>query len=451
MFFFHQKKHRYMRRLRKIFFLFFIQFFVFHYHLLAQDSLLTADEAVKYAIEHNFGITISRNEIEIGKINNAWANAGAVPLVNATANKVVGVNNLQQKLNNGTVITKNGNTTQNFNAGIAVNWTVFDGLKMFATKRRLEELERNGEYAFKKNLNETVYNVISSYYNVVTINEQIKSTLEQIRLYRDRNDLAQRRLEIGTGAKYEVLEAQVDLNEQYSLLLSLQNSLALAKTSLNNLLGKIPDTSYNVVDTIMVKELPTIEAAQTKIEKQNPDVLLANSDLTVLFETKKEINAERLPVVTLNGFYNFARNKNGAGFTLLNQTYGPSGSVGVTIPLFSGTVVKKQLAVTDIQIRNQQITQAQIKNNIETLLTNAYINYNNSLKLVELEKSNLVLATENIYIANERYKKLNITSVELRQIQISYSDAKNRLYNALNQAKLAEAQVALLTGDIANL
>ena len=92
-----------MRRLRKIFFLFFIQFFVFHYHLLAQDSLLTADEAVKYAIEHNFGITISKNEIEIGKINNNWANAGAVPVVSATANKVVGVNNLQQKLSNGTV------------------------------------------------------------------------------------------------------------------------------------------------------------------------------------------------------------------------------------------------------------------------------------------------------------------------------------------------------------
>lgn len=440
-----------MRRFRKISLLFFTQIFIFHYHLLAQDNLLTADEAVKYAIEHNFGITISKNEIEIGQINNNWANAGAVPVVNATANKVVGVNNLQQKLNNGTVITKNGNTTQNFNAGIAVNWTVFDGLKMFATKRRLEELERNGEYAFKKNLNETVYNVISSYYNVVTLNEQIKSTLEQIKLYRDRNDLAQRRLEIGTGAKYEVLEAQVDLNEQYSLLLSLQNSLALAKTSLNNLMGKVPDTAYHVVDTITVKELPIMEDAQIKISKQNPDVLLANSDLIVLFETKKEINAARLPVVTLNGFYNFARNKNSAGFTLLNQTYGPSGSVGVAIPLFRGTIVKKQLSITDIQIRNQKITQEQIKNNIKTLLTNAYINYNNSLKLVELEKNNLVLATENIYIANERYKKLNITSVELRQIQISYSDAKNRLYNALNQAKLAEAQVALLTGDIVNL
>lgn len=440
-----------MKRLPDIYRIVLLQSMFFSQSLFAQDTLLTAEDAVKYAIEHNYQVTISRNNIEIGKINNNWANAGAIPVVSATANKVTGINNLQQKLSNGTVTNKNGTTTNNFNAGVAVNWHVFDGLKMFATKRRLEELERSGEYAFKKNLNETVYNVISSYYNVVTLNEQIKSTIEQISLYSDRYDLAQRRFEIGTGAKYEVIEAQVDLNEQNSILLSLQNSLAIAKTSLNNIIGKVPDTSYMVVDTIVVKELPAMADARDKIEKQNPDILLANSNLAILFETRKEINADRFPVVTLNGFYNFARNSNGAGFTLFNQTYGPSGSVGIAIPLFNGGLVKKEVAVTDIQIKNQSLTIEETKKNLQTSLVNAYINYNNSLKVVDLEKSNLVLAEENIVIANERYKKLNITSVELRQIQISYSDAKNRLYNALYQAKLAEAQVALLTGDIANL
>ena len=304
-----------MKRFSSIVLLFFVHFLVFNVQGFSQDTLLTAEDAVKYAIEHNYGITISKNNIDVGRINNNWANAGAIPVISATANKAIGVNNLQQKLSNGTVTNRNGSPTKNFNAGIAVNWRVFDGLQMFATKRRLEELERNGEYAFRKNLNETVYNVIASYYNVVSINEQVKSTLEQIGLYRDRNDLAQRRFEIGTGAKYEVLEAQVDLNEQNSILLSLQNSLAIAKTSLNNIMGKMPDTTYKVVDTITVKELPSVEESQNKIEKQNPDILLANSDLTVLFESRKELNAQRLPVVTLNGFYNFSRNSNGAGFT----------------------------------------------------------------------------------------------------------------------------------------
>jgi outer membrane protein len=328
---------------------------------------------------------------------------------------------------------------------------VFDGFKMFATKKKLEELERSGEYAFRKSLNETVYNVITSYYNIVTLNEQKKATLEQISLYTDRYNLARRRFEIGTGAKYEVLEAQVDLNEQRSNLLSLQNSIAIAKSSLNNLMGKNPDTSFSVIDTIMVLPLPAYSDVQNKINKQNPDVLLANSQLAVLAQEKKEVNAARLPSVELNGFYNFVRNRNGAGFTLLNQTYGPSGSVGITVPLFNGILVKKQLAISDIQIKNQQLAITQTKNDIQTSLTNAYINYNTALKAIDLEKNNLVLATENIVIATERYKKLNITSVELRQIQISYNDAKNRLYNALYQAKVAEATVALLAGDIANL
>jgi outer membrane protein TolC len=419
--------------------------------IFAQDSLLTPQDAVRLAVENNYDIIISKNNIEIGSINNNWANAGAIPRVSATANKVVGVNNLQQKLSNGTVTKKNGNTTQNFNAGIAVDWQIFDGFKMFATKKRLEELERNGEYVFRKNLNETVYNVISSYYNIVTLSEQLQATKEQIILYQDRYNLAQRRFEIGTGAKYEVLEAQVDLNEQQSALLSLQNSIALAKSSLNNLMGIQPDTMYKVIDTIKIEPLPGFSDVQQKIDNQNPDILLANSELAILAQTRKEVNAARLPSVSLGGFYNFARNSNGAGFTLFNQTYGPSGSVGVSIPLFNGILVKKQLAVTDIQIKNQNVAIEQTRNNVQTMLNNAYINYNNSLKAVELEKNNLKLASENIYIATERYRKLNITSVELRQIQISYNAVKNRLYNALYQAKIAEAQVALLSGDIANL
>ncbi len=409
---------------------------------------MTAQEAVKTAIENNYGVIISKNEIEIGSINNSWANTDAIPVVSATATKQVGVNNLQQKLSNGTVITKNGNSSQNLNAGIAVNWRIFDGLKMFATKKRLEELERNGEYAFRKNLNETVYNVISSYYNIVTLNEQKKATLEQISLYNDRYTLAERRYEIGTGAKYEVLQAQVDLNEQRSNLLSLENSIATAKASLLNLLGKKPDTSFNVVDTIMLEPLPAYADVQNKISKQNPDILLANSQLYILQQQKKEINANRLPSVNLNGYYNFSRSSSGAGFNLFNQTYGPSGSVGISVPLFAGIVVKKQMQISDIQIKDQQITIDQTNNNIQTELSNAYMNYNNALKSIELEKNNLVLAKENIMIATERYKRLNITSVELRQIQISYNDARNRLYNDSLPGKSSRSYCGIISREI---
>lgn len=438
-----------MRRFNKIWIAFLSVFFSFSAQ--AQENVLTIQEVIKQAIENNYGVIIRKNEIEIGNINNNWANAGATPTVSATVTQGIGMNNLEQHLSNGTVTKKNGNSTQNLNAGIAVNWRVFDGFKMFASKKILEEIEKMGEYNFRKSLNETLYNVISTYYNIVTLTERLQATQEQIGLYQDRFVLTQRKFEIGTGAKYEVLEAEVDLNEQKSLLLSLQNSIDIGKSTLNNLLGKSPSTSYQIIDTIIVQPLPSLLDAQQKIELQNPDFLLANSNLFVLMQNEKVINSQRLPSVDLNGFYNFARSKSNAGFTLLNQTYGPSGSIGLSIPIFNGGLIKKQLQVNEIQVKNQQLLIEQTKNDLQTALNNAYINYNHAIKAIELEKNNLIIAAQNILIATERYKKLNITSVELRQIQISYNDIKNRLYNASYQAKMAEASIALLMGDIVNL
>lgn len=450
MVFFHPKKQNCMRLFNKKYFVFIIGFFITP-SAFSQTELLTVQDAIRLSIENNYGIQIFKNEIEVGSINNNWANAGAIPVISATANKAVGLSNLDQKLNNGTVTQKKGSTTQNVNAGIAVNWRVFDGFKMFATKQKLEELEKRGEYVFRKNLNETVYNVVTSYYRIVTLHEQAEASAEQISLYSDRFQLAQRKFEIGTGAKYEVLEAEVDLNAQRSNLLSLENEIALAKSSLNNLMGRSPEMNYQVIDTIVVQSLPSLSEVHSKIELQNPDVMLANSDLAVLMQVKKEINSNRLPTVTLNGFYNFAKSRNSAGFTLFNQSYGPSGSIGVSVPLFNGGLVKKQVQIADIDIRNQEISIAETKNDIATALNNAFINFNNSLKAIELEKANLILATENINIAMERYRVLNITSIELRQIQINYNSVKNRLYNALLQAKVAEAGIALLMGEIENL
>lgn len=417
----------------------------------SQDSTLTIQEAIGLAIEHNFDVRFDRNQQEIAEINNNWAMAGALPQVSATASKSFGSNNLKQKLNNGTVTEKKGSTTEGLAAGIAVNWRVFDGFKMFATKNKLEELQRIGEYAFRKTLNETVYNVITQYYRIVTLNEQLDATHEQISLFEDRLNLSRIKYDIGTGAKYEMLEAEVDLNEQKSNLIQIQNSIKLAKSSLSALLGQNPDTAFHIADTILVMPLPPLGETLDKIELQNPDMQMANAGLNVLYQTKKEINAAILPYVTLNGFYNFNRSSNSAGFNLFNQTYGPSGNIGLSVPLFNGGVTRKQLQVADVNIRNQQISIQKMKNDLKEAVQSAYINYQSALSTIELETNNLKLASENIVIATERYKKLNITSVELRQIQLSYNSTQFRLFNALYQAKTAEAMIALLTGDISAL
>jgi outer membrane protein TolC len=427
---------------------FILQLLLLPFICMAQSTTLTLEEAVKIAIENNYGVVISKNQIEIGKLNNTWGNAGALPVISATGNKTLATNNIQQKLSNGTNINTNGASVNNMNAGLAVSWRFFDGMKMFATKKRLEELQKMGELNFRKMVNETAYDVIVTYYLIVSLKEQTKATNDMIDLYKERLKIADARFTIGTGNKPDVLQAQVDLNEQQSSLLRIDNNINISKTNLNTILARDPAIAFETADSFLLSAPPDFLTLQQKITQQNPDMMLAQSNLAVLMQSKKELYSLGLPSATLNTNYNFIRNKSAAGFTLLNQTYGPSASIGISIPIFNGGVAKQQLKVADINIKNQTIANEQLKNQLLGTFTNAYLNYNNGLKLAEMEQKNLLLVKENNFINIERFKKFSITSVELRQGQIYYTDAQARLINAQYQAKIAEAEMLLLAGEI---
>lgn len=414
-------------------------------------SKLTIDEAIKIAVEKNFDVEIERNAQEIGAINNNWGTAGLLPTINATSTLGIASNNLEQKLTNGTTIKRNGAILRNINAGLAVSWRVFDGMRMFATKRRLEELEKIGELSFRSQVNTTVFNVIAAYYQIVQLNQQKKALQATIKFFEERKQIAESRFTIGTAPKTDFLQAEVDLNQQKGNLLAVENSIRIAKADFNNLLARKPETVFEVMDVIEPDAGLTFAALVTKSQNDNYDLLLAQSNLSVLVQQKREIISQRLPSVTLNGNFNLSQSRNDAGFTLFNRNLGPNGNIGVAIPIFQGGNIKRQEQVADINIKNQQVIIDRLKNQVYTNLLNAYSNFQNALNLVKLEKNTLALIEENNVISTERFRKLAITSLELRQVQIDYINGQTRYINSLYMAKLAEAEMKLLAGDLSKL
>ena len=423
-----------------------ILFIVFTTYSHAQT--ITLPQAIQVAIQNNYDILISKNEGSIGTLNNTWGNAGALPTINSTVNKSFGSNSIQQELTNGTSIKRDGAAVNNLNAAVLASWRFFDGYKMFATKKRLETLEKIGQTNFTKQVNETIYNTTIAYYTIVQLQQQAIAIQQAILLNEERLKIAYTKFKIGSTAKTDVLQAQVDLNEQQAILVSTENSIANAKINFNTILAKEANSKVIITDTFKINAPIQIETLQQKIAQQNPDVLLASSNLMVLLQTKKEINAQRLPTATLSSNYNFARNKSEAGFTLLNQNYGPTAAIGIAMPIFNGGNIKQQLKVADIHISNQQIAINQIKNDLQAALNTAINNYNNGNTLAVMEQKNLLLIAENNIINMERFKQFSITSIELRQGQLNYTAAKTRLLNAQYQSTIALAQIQLLCGEI---
>jgi outer membrane protein len=416
--------------------------------LYGQSSDISLDQAIKKAIIYNYDINIVKNEAEIDKVNNSWTNAGAYPVIFANITPYIALNNLKQKLNNGTETNTSNALLQTVNASVEINWNVLNGFKLYTTKKRLETIQTIGEIELKTQINQTAYDVIVAYHDILRLQKQLITLREQIGVADERVTIAKKRFDVGNTGKSDYLQAQLDNNEFKSSALSIENNIRNAQAQLNNLMGSDPLLVINPTDSILLRPIEDRESIKAKAQTKSPEIIALQYQVDVGILTRKELKAAIYPSVNVGAAYSYNRNQNEAGFNLFTQNYGPSAQVNINIPIYDGNRVREQLKVADLMIANQKLEVSKLKADYLNRIVQAYNNYENAIRQSDIEKENFKIATENLGIARARYERSSITSVEFRQIQFSLIDTNTKLYNSLFNAKIAESELLLLTGDI---
>lgn len=417
------------------------------FHVKGQQKL-TLNDAIKFALEKNFNLAIARNDEEVTELQNNWGNAGRLPTVSGQAGYNVSSNNLDQRLANGTNIKRNAATFQSENASVNAQWRVFNGFRVLAAKERLDEQQRIANIGVRQQANLVVYDVITAFINVLRFQAQKKANQELSLLVEERKILAENRFNIGVAGKSDFLQAAADFNAAKANIISIENSIAQEKVRLNNLMSRNPLDSIDIVDTVWVVKFGNREQILAAVDTMNPALLIARSQLNVLYQQRREINAQRLPTLSINAGAGINNSVNSAGFTLRNTTYGPNAGVQLAVPIFQGNVVKQNLKVNEVFQKSQRVQIENIRNDLMSALARAYNNFNNAQQQYTLENENLEVVKENNLIAMERFKKASITSVEFRQTQINLIESQTRMINARYDMKQAEADVLLIMGRL---
>ncbi|MCA0381412.1 MAG: TolC family protein [Bacteroidetes bacterium] len=413
------------------------------------QNVLTLNDAIQQALSKNFDLQIARNDEDVATLLNNWSNAGRLPTVSAAAGYNFSNNNLDQRLSNGTNIKRNGASFQSENASVVAQWRVFNGFRVVAAKSRLDEQQKIANLNVRQQANVLVYNVISSYINLLRFQAQQKANQETLLLFEERMKLAENRFNIGVAGKSDYLQAAADYNAAKTNIMTIENNIEQEKVRLNNILSRNPSEAFTTSDASMTDvSFDDRDKILAAIDTLNPSMLMARSQLAVLYQQQREINANRLPTVTLNAGAGLNNSVNSAGFTLRNTTYGPNAGIQLAIPIFQGGVVKQNLKVNAVQQKSQQVQIESLRNDLMTALAAAYNNYKNAKKLYDLELQTLEVIKENNVIAMERFRKASITSVELRQTQINLIESQTRMINARYQMKQAEADVMLVMGKL---
>lgn len=421
------------------------------YTAKAQDSL-TVEEAVGYALRNNYNILLARQDSAVAAINYEYRNAAFWPRINATGSAILSNNNQKQTLADGSDRVRSGIRSTNFSSAINLNWTLFDGFRMFLLRDQLDIAVNQGNLTIKTAIINSVASVINTYYDIVRQKQQLRNVEEQLQLANDRLRLAQYKFEVGAGIKPDVLQAKIDFGNSTAARL---NQLALIdqrRQTLNQLMNVAQNADYKVSDTIPVETALALGDLLSNLTVASPELQLARVNIQAAELNVRLARAARYPTVQLVSAYNFNRTSNNQVINpfspLFNLNRGLNYGLTATIPLLNNFTVRQQirqaeLAVSfgELQFRNQEAL-------LNTSLINAYRNYSAQREIVTTLDTSVALARENLFIEQERYRLGRTTYIELRQAEENVSTILTNLINARYNLKVAETELLRLRGEL---
>lgn len=413
------------------------------------QEYLSLEDAIKIALQNNYSINIARNEKEISDNNYTLGNAGFLPQLDAGGSYTKSSNNTSQEYLSGQQIVRSSAKSSNLSGDITLNWTIFNGFEMFANLNQLKELKKQGETNFKITVENNISDVISTYYDIVR-QKQVLAVIERsINISEERVRIAQDKKQLGSGSKFDLLQAQVDLNEDRSSLLNEELTLKQDKILLNRLMGRNVDFDFIINDTVITinKDLSLAELS-ANIENKNSRLLLAKQNKNLADINLQLARSSWYPEISVFAGYDYVHSESEAGFVKSNTNKSINYGINASLNIFNGLNTSRNIENAQVSIKNSELSYDETKKMVDADLNNAFNAYKNSLTLVDLETENLKAAEENSSIALERLRLGSIAPLDFRETQRKLIDAKSRLVGAQFEAKKAETQLLLLSGEL---
>lgn len=412
------------------------------------NGILSYQQAVELALKNNFDIQIAKINASEAQIQNNYGNAGFLPKLDLNAAASKSSNNTLQEFSSGLTVDKKGVSSNNITAGAYLSWTIFDGMKMFATKQRLNLLEQQGELNFKIQLENTIEQVSNYYYQIVKQAQLIKGINALLAVSEERIKIAQKKSDLGSGSDVELLQAKLDRNAQKSNLITQQNLANEYKSNLLVLLKEDDQINFSVDTTFTFDAPKNSNDIKQKIESANNKLLFAQKNILIREQASKEISALSLPKIGLSGSYVFGRSENAAGFSLLNQNLGYNLGVNLSWNIFNGFTTRNQLKVNRLTVETASLDVENLRNSLFSKANIAYINWLGNKEVLNLEEENMVLAKQSLKISSERMHLGLGNYLEIKESESSYEAALARLVNARYNLKQSETALKKLMGEL---
>lgn len=411
------------------------------------QNMLRLPDAVNLALKNSLEVQLSKNFVETNTVLNNYGVAGGLPIVTTSIADNEQISSINQKFNTGANILRDAAAANNFSLGVTGSILLYNGNRVVATKSRLATLVNQSEQLLNSQIQNVMAGVMVGYYDVVRQQSYLKTIEKSIDASNQQLEIIKTRQSVGLANNADLFQAQIDFNALLQARQSQQLTIDQAKTELLRQLSLNPDSVIIIQDTILVDKNILMADILNNLNK-NADIVAAQDKIKINELLVKETAALRYPSIRTSTGYNFTRNQAAAGQILLNQNYGPFLSLSVSIPIYNGSVNKRQQKVAEINVSNAELDKQVLIRDYHAQVVKVYQSYAITIQQLKTEQENYNLSNQLLELVLQRFKFRQATIVDVKNAQQSFEASGYRLVNLNFAAKSAEIELKRLANKL---
>jgi len=324
--------------------------------------------------------------------------------------------------------------SRSYSAGASANITLFDGLANFAniakSKNELEAAKYDLERA-KQNL---TFQAIGGFYDVINAKKLMDVKEQDLKWNQKNYEIILERNKLGNVTLADVYSQQYKVGNAELELIRAQNSYETTKSEYLYSLGLDMLENYTFDDpTMQGKDLvldivvidPNIKILVDKALTNRSDLKSAKLAFESSLNGITMAKAGHLP--SLSNFYSYGTNAN--TLDKMFKSYNTTIGLSLNIPIFSGFSVENSVQRAEVNAKNSELSVADLERKIKKEIQKTYLDLQASEKRLDVSKNNVIAASENRKIEQEKY---TLGATMLLNVLMANSDYTTALTNYVN-------------------
>ena len=421
---------------------------------------LSREAAIGLALERHYGIRVARSSWEMAEVGDDWGAAGALPQVGVTLGTGTSVND--QTDNPGTFLPI-ATQSRSLSPGAQLQWTLFDGMGMFATKDRLGLVALQAEGNVALMVEATVQAVMNAY-DALLVQQQgvavLRSALDLTRQRLERIELA---AGIGTAGTFDRLQFENAMLNDSTALLRQESAVRASRRNLNLLLVESEEKEWILTSPL---ETPSgagdLGALQEAMTGNNQSVRNAVLSREIAEAGVREAKARLYPVVGLTA--NWGNNRGAVGTSSVipdSAFFNPyrNGDISTNVTnygatltlnfnLFGGGATRRAIRQAEIRVEMAGLERNRLESEARHALAQAWDVRRTAAAIHGMAAQR----TENARLAAEigaaRYRDGVLNALDFRALDVAVLQAEAAELAARQEWSIAHWEVLRLIGGL---